>query len=173
MSTPKEYVNDLIKNSATLQRINETFRHVAKGLDIVSLYETRPTRIGFDGNRIVTIPSSIFCPDRVLTTKQMVVEKDSSILGYPGEISKGLDADHHTVCKYADRDDPNYVTVCNFIRTQISNLQPSHKTGSRASIMSASPADIREWKSCSVFLRRWTPTTSPSMIAGVQELVNG
>lgn len=155
MSTPKEYVNDLIKNSATLQRINETFRHVAKGLDIVSLYETRPTRIGFDGNRI------------------MVVEKDSSILGYPGEISKGLDADHHTVCKYADRDDPNYVTVCNFIRTQISNLQPSHKTGSRASIMSASPADIREWKSCSVFLRRWTPTTSPSMIAGVQELVNG
>lgn len=53
VSAPKEYVSDMIKNSATLQRINETFRHVIKGLDIVSLYETRPTRIGFDGNRIV------------------------------------------------------------------------------------------------------------------------
>ncbi|KAK7710211.1 hypothetical protein SLS64_005795 [Diaporthe eres] len=78
------------------------------------------------------------------TGLMMVVEKDSSILGYPGEISKGLDADHHTVCKYGDREDPNYVTVRNFIRTQISNLLPSRKGGSRASAMSASPADIRE-----------------------------
>ena len=53
ISAPKEYVNDMSKNSGTLQRINETFRHVVKGLSIVSLYETRPTRIGFDGNRIV------------------------------------------------------------------------------------------------------------------------
>jgi WD40 repeat protein len=100
----------------------------------------------------------------------MVVEKDSSILGYPGEISKGLDADHHTVCKYGDRDDPNYVTVRNFIRTQISNLLPTRKTGSRASVMSASPADIRELeKLFSVteatdtdyisFRDRWTPGT--------------
>lgn len=74
----------------------------------------------------------------------MVVEKDSSILGYPGEISKGLDADHHTVCKYDNREDPNYVAVRNFIRTQISNVLPSQKGGSRASAMSASPADIRE-----------------------------
>ncbi|KAK7710083.1 hypothetical protein SLS63_013049 [Diaporthe eres] len=152
VSAPKEFVNDMVKNSTTLQRINETFRHVVKGLDIVSLYETRPTRIGFDGNRI------------------MVVEKDSSILGYPGEISKGLDADHHTVCKYGDREDPNYVTVRNFIRTQISNLLPRQKGGSRASIMSASPADIRELeKLFSVteatdsdyiaFRDRWTPGT--------------
>lgn len=54
ISAPKEYVNDLSKNSGTLQRINETFRHVVKGLDIASLYETRPTRIGFEGNRIVS-----------------------------------------------------------------------------------------------------------------------
>lgn len=47
------------------------------------------------------------------TCRQMVVEKDTSILGYPGEISKGLDAEHHTVCKYDDREDPNYVTVRN------------------------------------------------------------
>lgn len=103
-------------------------------------------------------------------TEQMVVEKDSSILGYPGEISKGLDADHHTVCKYGDREDPNYVTVRNFIRTQINNLVPSQKGRSRASVMSASPTDIRELeKLCSVneatdsdyiaFRDRWTPGT--------------
>lgn len=152
ISAPKEYVNDLTKNSATLQRINETFRHVVKGLDIVSLYETRPTRIGFDGNRI------------------MVVEKDSSILGYPGEISKGLDADHHTVCKYSDRDDPNYVTVRNFIRKQMNNLVPRQRGGSRASATSASPTDIRELETLFSITEatdtdfiacrdRWTPGT--------------
>lgn len=100
----------------------------------------------------------------------MVVEKDSSILGYPGEVSKGLDADHHTVCKYDDREDPNYVTVRNFIRTQISKLLPSRKEGSRASAMSASPADIRELEKLFsiteatdtdyvAFRDRWTPGT--------------
>lgn len=159
----------MFKNSGTLQRINETFRHAVKGLDIVSLYETRPTCIGFDGNRIVRF-SPIVRPKKTLTKGQMVVEKDSSILGYLGEISKGLDADHHTVCKYGDRDDPNYGTVRNFIRTQISNLLPTRKTGSRASVMSASPADIRELeKLFSVseatdtdyiaFRDRWTPGT--------------
>lgn len=59
VSAPKEYVSDMVKNSATLQRINETFRHVVKGLDIVSFYETRPTRIGFDGNRIVIFPHQL------------------------------------------------------------------------------------------------------------------
>ena len=100
----------------------------------------------------------------------MVVEKDSSILGYPGEISRGLDADHHTICKYDDREDPNYVTVRNFIRTQMSNLVPRQKRGSRASAMSASPADIRELETLFSITEatdtdyiacrdRWTPGT--------------
>lgn len=53
VSAPKEYINDLAKNSATLQRINETFRHVVKGLNIVSFYETQPTAIGLSANRMV------------------------------------------------------------------------------------------------------------------------
>jgi hypothetical protein len=47
----------------------------------------------------------------------MVLEKDSSVLGYPGEISKSLDADHHTVCKYDGREDPRYVTVRNYLKS--------------------------------------------------------
>ena len=52
---------------------------------------------------------------------QMVVEKDSSILGYPGEISRPLDADHHAVCKFASLEDPNYKSVRSALLTLIRN----------------------------------------------------
>lgn len=59
----------------------------------------------------------------------MVLEKDSSVLGYPGEISKALDADHHTVCKYPSRDDPRYITVRNVLKTLIGKSISKGKTG--------------------------------------------
>jgi triacylglycerol esterase/lipase EstA (alpha/beta hydrolase family) len=46
ISNSKQYVADLQKNSPTLQKLNEQFRHIATRLDIVSFYETRPTPIG-------------------------------------------------------------------------------------------------------------------------------
>ena len=49
----KKYIDDLVKNSATIQKINEQFRHVAPRLDIVSLYETLPTPIGLKNTRVV------------------------------------------------------------------------------------------------------------------------
>lgn len=52
----------------------------------------------------------------------MVLERDSSILGYPGEISKALVADHHDVCKYDGPQDPNYVTVRNVLKTLVSKI---------------------------------------------------
>ncbi len=55
----------------------------------------------------------------------MVLEKDSSVLGYPGEISKPLDADHHGVCKYASPSDPRYVAVRNVLKTLIGNVKLS------------------------------------------------
>lgn len=53
----------------------------------------------------------------------MVLEKDSSVLGYPGEISKPLDADHHGVCKYASPDDPSYIAVRNVLKTLITKAR--------------------------------------------------
>ncbi len=53
----------------------------------------------------------------------MVLDKESSILGYPGEISKSLNADHHDVCKYISREDANYVGVRNALQTLARNLQ--------------------------------------------------
>ena len=52
----------------------------------------------------------------------MVLEKDSSVLGYPGEISRALDADHHNVCKYWSPQDPNYITVRNVLKSLVSKI---------------------------------------------------
>lgn len=53
----------------------------------------------------------------------MVLEKESSILGYPGEVSKSLNADHHDVCKYTNQEDPNYMTVRSALKTLVRSLQ--------------------------------------------------
>ena len=53
---------------------------------------------------------------------KMILEKDSSVLGYPGETSKALDADHHNVCKYDSPRDPNYITVKNALRSLVSKI---------------------------------------------------
>ncbi|TLS23922.1 hypothetical protein PpBr36_08240 [Pyricularia pennisetigena] len=108
VTSAKYYVSELSKSSFTLQRLNEQFRHIAPSLDIVSFYETLPTPIGFKN------------------TKVMVLEKESSVLGYPGEISKPLtNADHHGVCKYESPDDPNYVTVRNVLKSLFSKILAS------------------------------------------------
>ncbi len=53
---------------------------------------------------------------------QMVLERDSSVLGYPGEISKALDADHHGVCKFDGPEDPLYVNVRNVLMSLVSKF---------------------------------------------------
>ena len=52
----------------------------------------------------------------------MILEKDSSVLGYPGETSKALNADHHNVCKYDSPRDPNYITVRNALLSIIGKI---------------------------------------------------
>ncbi|KAH8653538.1 hypothetical protein BX600DRAFT_82211 [Xylariales sp. PMI_506] len=104
ITNSKQYIADLKSNSLTLQKLNEQFRHIAPRLDIVSFYETLPTPIGLSSMNV------------------MVLERDSSVLGYPGEISKPLNADHHGVCKYESQQDPNYITVRNVLKTLMSKL---------------------------------------------------
>lgn len=58
----------------------------------------------------------------------MVLEKDSAVLGYPGETSKALDADHHGVCKYDSPVDPNYVTVRNVLKSLVSKIIAANKS---------------------------------------------
>jgi hypothetical protein len=51
------------------------------------------------------------------------VEKDSSTLGYPNEISAPLVADHHGICKYASPKDTNYMKVRDLLKSLISRFQ--------------------------------------------------
>ena len=104
----KQYIAELKQNSPALQDINEQFRNIAPRLQIFSFFETQQTAVG---------PKTL-----------MVLEKDSSILGYPDEVSKALDADHHNVCKYTSQQDPNYVSVRNALKSLVSKFSENESS---------------------------------------------
>jgi hypothetical protein len=51
--------------------------------------------------------------------KVMILLKESSAFGYPGEIPQALNADHMGICKYSSRDDPNHISVRNVIASLV------------------------------------------------------
>ena len=101
----QEFIADLNKSSPALEEINEQFRHIAPKLSIWSFYETLATPLG--------------------PMKIMVLDKDSSTLGYTQEISRPLNADHHGICKYSSPDDSNYVSVRNALSSLVKNFRPT------------------------------------------------
>ncbi|KAK3934344.1 hypothetical protein QBC46DRAFT_427728 [Diplogelasinospora grovesii] len=101
--SPKNFISELNKSSTAIEELNEQFRHIAPRLSIWSFYETMATSIG---------------PKKI-----MVLEKDSSVLGYPTEISRPLQADHHDVCKYSSPVDSNYLSVRNAIKSLVSTFR--------------------------------------------------
>lgn len=101
--SPKNFISDLAKCSPAIEELNEQFRHHVPRLSIWSFYETLVTSIG--------------------PKKMMVLEKESSVLGYPTEISRSLQADHHDVCKYSTPVDSNYISVRNAITSLATMLR--------------------------------------------------
>ena len=55
----------------------------------------------------------------------MLLEPSSSTLGYPGEITQPLDANHNNVCKYTDREDSNYQSVSSVLRELVKQYRDS------------------------------------------------
>ncbi|KAF4459376.1 Cytochrome cd1-nitrite reductase-like C-terminal heme d1 [Fusarium albosuccineum] len=104
--SPKKYIKDLQRGSSAIEDINDQFRHLATRLKIVSFFETLPSSVG--------------------PTSMIVVERESAILGYAGELSAPLHADHHRVCKYPSQQDPNYMTVRDAIRFMVQEFQGNH-----------------------------------------------
>lgn len=51
----------------------------------------------------------------------MILDEDSAKLGYPGEISRSLNADHHGVCKFDSPENPNYRAVLGALKSLISS----------------------------------------------------
>ena len=101
---PKAYISDLESHSRTLQDINEQFRTSCGELSLVSFFETLKTSFGI--------------------SKSVVVEKESAVLGYPQETSSPLNADHHTVCKFQNPRDGNYISVSSVLKLWASKLSP-------------------------------------------------
>ncbi len=98
----RKFVTELTPNSSAIEDINEQFRHVAKNFSIISFHET----------------------ERTFGT--MVVPKDSALLGYEGEDSRGLDkADHHTVCKFSNDNDPKYLIIRDVLKTLVDKFSNS------------------------------------------------
>lgn len=102
--SPKSFISDLNKSSPAIEDLNEQFYHHASKISLWSFYKTLATSIG--------------------PKKLMVVDKRSSVLGYPAEISRPLQADHHDVCKYSSPVGSNHVSVRNAIRTLVSMFCP-------------------------------------------------
>ncbi|KAE9379835.1 hypothetical protein N431DRAFT_476914 [Stipitochalara longipes BDJ] len=95
----RTFIAEMRPNSAALEELNEKFCHDASNLLIFSFYETRKTEIGTGMSRL------------------LVVGKDSAVLGYQGEISISIDADHHNVIKFANSNDTNYLKVLDSLKS--------------------------------------------------------
>ncbi len=107
-----ELVRELEWQSPTMQRLNNGFRHLCEGLDILSLYEKKPTatlRISSSGGLERTGPL------------EMMVEKDSALLYLHNEISIGLDQDHSRIAKVDCGQNGCYNEIVHFIRQSISS----------------------------------------------------
>lgn len=112
----KAYVECLIPHSDAGHVINEGFRHAYQGIQLWSFFETVPTSLG------------------------LVVEKDSAVLGLPGERIQLLNADHRNVCKFEDQRDSNYqtlrmafiVTIDSIEKTMYSDNKANHEQEMRS-----------------------------------------
>lgn len=93
----KTYISELKNNSTSIEDLNEQFRGACEHLQLVSIYETKPTKIATG-------------------IKRTIVDKDSGRLDYPKEISSPLHADHHTVCKFESTTDQNYIVVVGLLK---------------------------------------------------------
>ena len=84
----KNYINELLRDSRSIWSVNDSFRHCADDLQLWSFYET--------------LNSNLLVKDAI------VVDRNSATLGYAKEHVWPLEANHRNICKFDDRNDPNY-----------------------------------------------------------------
>lgn len=88
----RAYISDLERVSASLAKVNDTFRHYCDKLTLYSFFETKPLSIG-------------------ATVSALIVPKDSAVMGLPGECVSLMYADHRSICKFESPDDPGFTTL--------------------------------------------------------------
>lgn len=66
----------------------------------------------------------------------MILDQESAKLGYPGEVSRSLNADHHGVCKFHNADDSNYRVILSALKSLVSTYLPTGKYRSEPRLFS-------------------------------------
>ncbi len=117
-----ELIRELESQSPTVQRLNDGFRHVCEDLDILTIYEKKPT---------ATLRKSKSGALERTGPPEMMVEKDAALLYLLKEIPIGLDQDHSRIAKVGRGQDGCYDDIVHFIRQSISSL-PTRGSGSPA-----------------------------------------
>ncbi|KAL1838860.1 hypothetical protein VTJ49DRAFT_2113 [Mycothermus thermophilus] len=104
----RSYISNLSGQNELLGLLNDSFRHFAPDVSLYSFYESRPTNLGL--------------------RSEMIVPKESAILGYPAEGIAKLDADHRHICKFESPSDPNYTSVLEVLRNTTKGILDSVST---------------------------------------------
>lgn len=107
-----DLIRELGWQSPTIQRLNNGFRHLREGLDILSIYEKRPT---------ATLCKSESGQLERTGPLEMMVEKDSALLYLKNEMSIGLELDHSKIAKVVRGQNGCYDDIVHFLRQSISS----------------------------------------------------
>jgi hypothetical protein len=108
MST-HSYKSNLSYQNELLSPLNHSFRHHASDVSLYSFCESQATVL--------------------YVSSEIIVTKDSAVLGYPHERHAMLDADHRHVCKFESPSDPNYTTFCEALRSVTESILGRRKCG--------------------------------------------
>lgn len=98
-----DYVGDLVRDSESIQSINDEFREYSADIDLWSFYETQKLNIG-----------GVF--------SKLIVDPESAKLGYRGEKQIPMNADHRSICKFETKKDPNYATLRNALASTVNSI---------------------------------------------------
>ncbi|QVM10198.1 hypothetical protein D8B26_004859 [Coccidioides posadasii str. Silveira] len=130
----KIYVSELDIMLPSMQDLHVQFLAVCDRLRIVSVVESSATKTG---------------PGK----KRIIVDRDSAVLNLPNEIWTPLPADHHTVCKFRDQSDSNFITVTGYLRrlTEGSEIHPEGALMEALGIKQAPEDDLSQ------YLKQGTP----------------
>ncbi len=109
--TPSEdLIRELKMDSPTLERLNDGFRRVYAGVNILTIYEMEPT---------ASLRKNEFDTWERTGPPVMMVEKHSAILFLPMETRIGLNQDHSRIAKIDRGQNGCYDDICHFLQRSL------------------------------------------------------
>ena len=107
-----ELIRELDRQSPTIHRLNDGFRHLCEGLDILTIYEKKPT---------ATLCKSESGRLERTGPPEMMVEKESALLYLEKEIHFGLEQDHSRIAKVDRGQNGCYDVIVHFVLLSLSS----------------------------------------------------